>query len=57
MLYKNNFNDGGCELVWQDELKVTNLTDQMTFDLGTGAPSFKEYGQSSPYFVPEISKR
>ena len=47
-------NDGDWELVWQDEFESDKLDrSNWTFDLGTGAPSFKEYGQSSPYFVPK----
>ena len=42
------------KLVWQDEFEDEKLDrSNWTFDLGTGAPSFKEYGYSSPYFVPE----
>ena len=47
-------NNGNWKLVWQDEFEDENLDrSNWTFDLGTGAPSFKEYGYSSPYFVPE----
>ena len=41
-------------LVWQDEFEDEKLNrSNWTFDLGTGAPSFKDYGENSPYFVPE----
>ena len=47
-------NEGDWKLVWQDEFEGDKLDrSNWTFDLGTGAPSFKEYGHSSPYFVPE----
>ena len=47
-------NNGNWKLVWQDEFEDENLDrSNWTFDLGTGAPSFEEYGHSSPYFVPE----
>ena len=42
------------KLVWQDEFENEKIDrSNWTFDLGTGAPSFKEYGHSSPFFVPE----
>ena len=44
----------GWNLVWNDEFNGKNIDlSSWTFDLGTGAPSFKEYGISSPYFVPK----
>jgi len=47
-------NNNDWNLVWQDEFNNEKIDlSQWTFDLGTGAPSFKEYGYSSPYFVPE----
>ena len=47
-------NGGDWKLIWQDEFENEKLDkSNWTFDLGTGAPSFKEYGDSSPYFIPE----
>ena len=46
--------NGDWKLVWQDEFENEKIDrSNWTFDLGTGAPSFKEYGYSSPHFVPE----
>ena len=43
----------GWDLVWNDELNNKNIDlSSWTFDIGTGAPEFKEYGISSPYFTP-----
>ncbi len=40
--------------MWQDEFDNAKIDlSQWTFDIGTGAPSFKDYGVSSPYFAPE----
>ena len=41
-------------LIWSDEFD-SNQIDLLNweFDTGTGAPSFKEYGISSPYFIPK----
>ena len=41
-------------LAWSDEFtgQQINLSN-WEFDIGTGAPSFKEYGISSPYFTPK----
>ena len=51
---KGNINIDGWELVWSDEFNNENIDlSSWTFDIGTGAPSFKEYGISSPYFTPE----
>ena len=51
---KSTSNNKGWNLVWYDEFEDEKLdTSNWTFDLGTGAPSFKDYGDSSPYFVPE----
>lgn len=42
------------ELVWSDEFNGQQVDlSNWTFDIGTGAPSFKEYGISSPYFTPK----
>ena len=42
------------ELVWSDEFNGQKIDlSNWTFDIGTGAPSFKEYGVSSPYFTPK----
>ena len=44
----------GWELVWHDEFENEKIdTSNWTFDLGTGAPSFEAYGNSSSYFTPE----
>jgi len=44
----------GWSLVWNDEFNGEVIdTMQWTFDLGTGAPSFEAYGNSSPDFVPD----
>tara|TARA_Y100001970_G_scaffold27567_2_gene33654 strand:+ start:256 stop:1500 length:1245 start_codon:yes stop_codon:yes gene_type:complete len=42
------------KLVWHDEFdkKYINQND-WTFDLGTGAPVFEQYGTSSTIFIPE----
>ena len=51
---KGNINIDGWELVWSDEFNNENIDlSSWTFDIGTGAPSFKEYGISSPYFTPK----
>ena len=51
---KNNQEIPGWDLVWHDEFNGNVIdTMQWTFDLGTGAPSFKAYGNSSPNFVPD----
>ena len=49
----NSCNENVWDLVWQDEFE-TDIIDfsQWTFDIGTGAPSFENYGISSPNFVP-----
>ena len=41
------------KLVWNDEFndETINLS-HWTFDLGTGAPQYKDFGTSSPYFTP-----
>ena len=42
------------KLVWNDEFNGQKIDlSNWTFDIGTGAPSFKEYGVSSPYFTPK----
>ena len=42
------------KLVWSDEFNGQKIDlSSWTFDIGTGAPLFKEYGVSSPYFTPE----
>ena len=42
------------KLVWSDEFNGQKIDlSNWTFDIGTGAPSFKEYGVSSPYFTPK----
>ena len=44
----------GWKLVWSDEFNGQKIDlSSWTFDIGTGAPSFKEYGVSSPYFTPK----
>ena len=41
-------------LVWSDEFDSETIDlSNWTFDIGTGAPSFEEYGISSPYFTPK----
>ena len=42
------------KLVWHDEFDKKNINLQdWTFDIGTGAPFFEQYGTSSPIFMPE----
>ena len=44
----------GWSLVWHDEFEGEEIdTLHWTFDLGTGAPSFEAYGNSSPNFIPD----
>ena len=44
----------GWELVWSDEFNGQQIDlSSWEFDIGTGAPSFEEYGISSPYFTPK----
>ena len=44
----------GWELIWNDEFNTKNIDlKNWAFDTGTGAPSFKEFGVSSPYFIPK----
>ena len=51
---KENNKIDGWELVWSDEFNNENIDlSSWTFDIGTGAPSFEEYGVSSPYFTPK----
>ena len=46
-------NKNEWDLVWQDEFEEDSIDfSQWTFDIGTGAPSFENYGISSPNFVP-----
>ena len=41
-------------LVWGDEFDSETIDlSSWAFDIGTGAPSFEEYGISSPYFTPK----
>ena len=41
-------------LVWSDEFDSETIDlSSWAFDIGTGAPSFEEYGISSPYFTPK----
>ena len=41
-------------VVWQDEFEDEKIDlSKWTFDLGTGAPSFEAYAESSPFFIPE----
>ena len=47
-------NKDDWNLIWSDEFEDGVIdTANWTFDLGTGAPSFSDYGESSPYFSPE----
>ena len=49
----NSCNKNEWDLVWHDEFEAESIDfSQWTFDLGTGAPSFENYGISSPNFVP-----
>ena len=51
---EENKNINGWNLVWSDEFSNKNIDlSSWAFDIGTGAPSFKEYGISSPYFAPK----
>ena len=44
----------GWKLVWSDEFNGQQIDlSSWEFDIGTGAPSFEEYGISSPYFTPK----
>ena len=44
----------GWKLVWSDEFNGQQIDlSSWAFDIGTRAPSFKEYGVSSPYFTPK----
>jgi len=48
----NNKND--WNLIWQDEFNTEELDlSKWTFDIGTGAHSFEDFGNSSPYFAPD----
>jgi len=41
-------------LIWEDDFSGDELDlSKWSFDIGTGAPSFGNYGISSPYFSPE----
>ena len=41
-------------LVWGDEFNSETIDlSSWAFDIGTGAPSFEQYGISSPYFTPK----
>ena len=47
-------NKDDWNLIWSDEFEDGVIdTANWTFDLGTGAPSFSDYGESSTYFSPE----
>ena len=49
----NSCRNNEWNLVWQDEFDNEKIDlSQWTFDIGTGAPSFEDYGVSSPLFVP-----
>ena len=53
LITNNSCNKNEWDLVWQDEFETDSIDfSQWTFDLGTGAPSFENYGISSPIFVP-----
>jgi len=42
------------DLIWQDEFDSSTInTSDWGFDLGTGAPTFEAFGESSPVFSPE----
>jgi hypothetical protein len=50
----NNSELDGWGLVWQDEFNDSTINAaDWEFDIGTGAPVFDTYGNSSPIFVPE----
>ena len=53
LITNNSCNENEWDLVWQDEFEAESIDfSQWRFDLGTGAPSFENYGISSPNFVP-----
>ena len=42
------------KLVWYDEFDKNIINeDDWTFDIGTGAPEFEDFGVSSPVFIPK----
>lgn len=44
----------GWELVWSDEFNNKNIDlSNWAYDIGTGAPIFKDYAPSSPEFIPK----
>ena len=50
----NDHQINGWKLIWSDEFNSSEIDlSSWTFDIGTGAPSFEEYGVSSPYFAPK----
>ena len=51
---QKNHQINNWDLVWNDEFNGQKIDpSDWTFDIGTGAPSFEEYGVSSPYFTPK----
>ena len=51
---KSISNNKDWNLVWYDEFEDKKIdSSKWTFDLGTGAPSFTDYGISSPNFIPD----
>ena len=51
---QKNHQINNWDLVWSDEFNDQEIDlSNWTFDIGTGAPSFEEYGVSSPYFTPK----
>jgi beta-glucanase (GH16 family) len=50
----SQFNSHDWKLVWQDEFDGPSINyNDWTFDLGTGAANYTEYGVSSTEFVPD----
>ena len=55
---KTTLNNQDWILVWQEDFDYDTIDlSQWTFDLGTGAPHFKDFGISSPYFAPDSFPR
>ncbi len=51
---QTNLNNQGWKLIWEDDFNHDTIDlSRWTFDLGTGAPQFKDFGISSPYFAPD----
>ena len=49
-----NLDIPGWKLIWNDEFENYQLdSTNWTFDIGTGAPEFAEYGSSTLQFLPD----